>query len=824
MMSQSIDSQSAGRPALIRRAAVPVTITILCGVCLSVVACMLIWRATDREALAEFNRRAGNRYFTLREGMHKQIEALRALRDLYACSNQVDQQEFSRFAGALLSRHRGIRMFARAETTPPGPAGRECSVRLVRVEPNGSHASAAGVDLWQCPNCRKAMQQAARTNTPALTYCPDRAKHLGADFESLLFLPFLRPQTGAESRPASANQPHGYIVAGFELGELLSSIYEGMDMGGIEVAICRPKAVSAATVAYEKNGRVIADASREELDRAMAGVHFTRQIAFADSSVNIVCWPTEQFTQHYSQWLAVLALTAGTATTGLLAAYIWCSASRAAKQQRINVELEQQIIDRRRAEAALRESQRTMATLMGNLPGMAYRCGNDHNWTMEFVSEGAVALTGYRPDELIGNARTSYNNVIVPEDRSMVRRMVQQAIETRRPFQITHRIHTLDGKTKWVWEQGQGVYDDDGRLLALEGFINDISERLAAERALRHERDYAHSLVATAQAIVLVLDKDAGIREINQYGEALLGYPLSELIGKNWFAEFLPPENRQRQLAAFKQGVIDHSIPSSESPIITREGRKVFFSWTTTILDDPEGNPAGILAIGLDVTQQRHLLEQAQSDAELRKVLLSELNHRVKNNLATISSLLYIELTRPTQDKNAFIQSCQRRVDSLSELHAILSERISERVNVNTLIRRVAAATISGSPPPHPLVHVDLPEDGPTITADMASGLAMATSELIANALRHALPKTENPRLRISMHCHDSLCTLEIADNGPGLPPGFDAERDGGTGLSLVWFIAHKQLHGSLDLCHESGEMCVKLTFKCPEFEPPPSP
>ena len=691
-MPQPIDSQSASQRAPVRHAAVPVTITILCGVCLSVVSCVLIWRATDREALAEFNRRAGNRYFTLREGVHGQVEAMRALRDFYASSQHVDQQEFSRFAGALLSRHRGIRVLAWAEITPPappGPADRERSVRLVRVEPSDPHASALGVDLWQDPDCRRAMQQAARTNTPALAYCPGLKKRLGANFESLVLLSFFRPQAEAEPRPPSANQPHGYIVAGFDLGELLHNIYKGLDMGGVEVAVCRPKAASAATVIYKDDGRVIVDASREELDRARAGVHFTRQIAFADSSIDIVCWPTKQFMQRYSQWPAMLALIIGIAATGLLTTYLWCSASRIARQQRINVELELQ-----------------------------------------------------------------------------------------------------------------------------------INDRVVAEQALRHERDYAHSLVTTAQAIVLVLDEDAGIREINQYGEAILGYPLSELVGKNWFLTFPPLEDRQRQLATFKQGVIDRDIPDSESPIITREGRRVFFNWTTTIFDDLEDNPAGILAIGMDVTQRRRLLEQAQADAELRKVLLSELNHRVKNNLATISSLLYIELTRPTQDKDACIRSCQRRVDSLSELHAILSERISERVSVNTLIRRVAAATISGSPPPHPKVQVDLPEDGPTITADMASGLAMATSELISNALRHALPKVENPRLRISMHCHNSLCTLEIADNGPGLPPGFDAERDGGTGLSLVWFIAQKQLRGSLDLCHESGEMCFRLTFKCTEFKP----
>src|SRR5688500_13623778 len=76
--------------------------------------------------------------------------------------------------------------------------------------------------------------------------------------------------------------------------------------------------------------------------------------------------------------------------------------------------------DRTQVEGALRESQRALATLMDNLPGMAYRCRNDPDWTMDFVSRGALDLTGYTSAQLVGNADVSYGQLIRVDDRGAV--------------------------------------------------------------------------------------------------------------------------------------------------------------------------------------------------------------------------------------------------------------------------------------------------------------------------------------------------------------------------------------------------------------------
>lgn len=143
------------------------------------------------------------------------------------------------------------------------------------------------------------------------------------------------------------------------------------------------------------------------------------------------------------------------------------------------------ITERKQAEDDLRESQRTLATLLSNLPGMAYRCWNDPNWTMQFVSEGCAELTGYPKEALINNARISFGALIHPEDRETVWKEVQNSLAENRPFRHVYRIYTASGKVKWVWEQGRGVYSDSGELLALEGLVTDITEQKLVDEEKR---------------------------------------------------------------------------------------------------------------------------------------------------------------------------------------------------------------------------------------------------------------------------------------------------------------------------------------------------
>ncbi len=141
-------------------------------------------------------------------------------------------------------------------------------------------------------------------------------------------------------------------------------------------------------------------------------------------------------------------------------------------------------VERKQADEALQESERRLSMLMSTLPGMAYRCANDRHWTMEFVSQGCRELTGYGPERLIGRKDISYGDLIHPDDANYVWNNVREALAEKRYFQLTYRIRTAGNQEKWVWEKGRGVYGDDEQVLALEGFISDVTERVMAEQLL----------------------------------------------------------------------------------------------------------------------------------------------------------------------------------------------------------------------------------------------------------------------------------------------------------------------------------------------------
>lgn len=149
----------------------------------------------------------------------------------------------------------------------------------------------------------------------------------------------------------------------------------------------------------------------------------------------------------------------------------------------------QDIDDAKQVQRARDESERRLETLMSNLPGMAYRCQNVPDWTMEFVSAGCTELTGYEPGDLVDSRRVSFGALIVDTDRDRVWETIQTALQVRQSFEIEYRIRTAEGNERWVWEQGQGVFSEGGTVIALEGFITDISDRRRAEEALSENQE-----------------------------------------------------------------------------------------------------------------------------------------------------------------------------------------------------------------------------------------------------------------------------------------------------------------------------------------------
>ena len=152
----------------------------------------------------------------------------------------------------------------------------------------------------------------------------------------------------------------------------------------------------------------------------------------------------------------------------------------------LHLKNKKELAERIQAERNLWESQRKFKTLLSNLPGMAYRCQCDPKRTMEFLSKGSHELTGYHSWELLQNNKTSFTSLIADEDINNCWLQIQNAVTNKTPYQVTYRINTPHEGIRWVQDQGQAIHSsDDKEIIALEGFIIDITETKNAQNSLQ---------------------------------------------------------------------------------------------------------------------------------------------------------------------------------------------------------------------------------------------------------------------------------------------------------------------------------------------------
>lgn len=198
-------------------------------------------------------------------------------------------------------------------------------------------------------------------------------------------------------------------------------------------------------------------------------------------------------------------------------------------------------------------SDQTKLDLLENLPGMVYQCRYDKDWTMEYVSEGCKDLTGYDVESLIGNKEVSFNELIEEKYRIDLFNSWNEAVEANESVKIEYEIVTADSEKKWVYEQGQPVYDLEGNVLMLEGIIIDITPQKNREEKINyltnydamtgvHNRRYYNYMIEkmdleTALPLSVIVGDINGLKLINDafghdYGDQLI-IKTAELLRKS---------------------------------------------------------------------------------------------------------------------------------------------------------------------------------------------------------------------------------------------------------------------------------------------------
>ncbi len=299
-----------------------------------------------------------------------------------------------------------------------------------------------------------------------------------------------------------------------------------------------------------------------------------------------------------------------------------------------------------KAEEELQEHRRELLTLMGNLPGMVYRSRNDHEWTMESVSQGCYKLTGYTAVELIGNSRISYGQVIHPKDRDMVWTEIQKALGKREHYQIAYRIITCNGEVKWVWEQGIGVFSADDRLLYLEGFVVDISMHIRVREALRISEEKFTKVFNASPDWVSITTLDDGVyMDVNEGYLYWSGYSRDEVLGHTSLEIEIweQPEDRLRVIGKLRaQGW----VRNEEVRFRTKDGRLRTVLWSAVPIT-LEGQEC-ILGLGRDITEYKYMENELLRAQKMEAVgrLAGSIAHDFNNYLAAIEGFSELVLLK----------------------------------------------------------------------------------------------------------------------------------------------------------------------------------
>lgn len=295
---------------------------------------------------------------------------------------------------------------------------------------------------------------------------------------------------------------------------------------------------------------------------------------------------------------------------------------------------------------ALQQSESRFRGLVANLPGVVYRCENDAQWTMRYMSDEVTSLTGYPASDFIDNRVRSFSSVVHPDDLHITYQSVA-AIERHEKFELTYRLRHVDGHSVWVREQGRGEYDADGNLLWVSGFIWDISDRKAAEDALRvSERRFSGAFNTAPQGMAIV-DLDGRWLEVNDALCRMLGYSREELLRLD-FQHITHPDDLAKDLQLLQQlleGVIaDYQL---EKRYIDKRGEVLWILLSVSLVRDARGLPLHFVSQIQDITARF----EASRRLREREEYLSTLLDNVIDAIVTIDETGLIETFNPAAER-----------------------------------------------------------------------------------------------------------------------------------------------------------------------------
>ncbi len=318
-------------------------------------------------------------------------------------------------------------------------------------------------------------------------------------------------------------------------------------------------------------------------------------------------------------------------------------------------------------------------SLLGIMPGVVYRCDNDENRMMHFLSEGCYQLTGYPIESFIGKKDFSFSSLIHPEDLWRTHKEINTALKENRPFSICYRIRHANGEYRNVQEQGKGVFNSGGKVVALEGWIIDVSDQKRVEEALVESENHYRNLVEISPDGVVLVNSDGRILFSNHQLAKMLGVENESALSGKFVLDFLSASSKPIIEKELLHSMNQESIRRSNYQVQRLDGSLFPIEASIRAITGKDGTPLAYIGVVRDVSErQETLIELQNSEARYRAIVEDnpEMIIRFKpNGLITFANQALCSFLETT---SANVIGCR-----LSEIPSQRFQRVAERLLVD---------------------------------------------------------------------------------------------------------------------------------------------
>jgi PAS domain S-box-containing protein len=469
------------------------------------------------------------------------------------------------------------------------------------------------------------------------------------------------------------------------------------------------------------------------------------------------------------------------------------------------------ITERRRAEAALRESEERLRLAISGANQGLYDM-NLHTGSAVVTAEYS-RMIGYEPGEVQFTADW-WRQQVHPDDLHVAYRTLEECLRGERvEYRMEYRLRTKGGDWKWILSLGKVVdHDPQGRPARLLGTHTDITERKRAEQAVQM---FQNSIDQASDA-VFWMNRDGGFTYVNDEACRSLGYTREELLRLHLW-DIDPVFPKEVWLSQWDSYQINRRGGSKQ--LETAHHRKNGSVFPVEVVSRHLwlGGQELHMAFARDITERKRTEETLQASLAEKIALLQEVHHRVKNNLQIVSSLLSLQAAR-VQNPLALsvLQDTRNRVRSMALIHETLyrSENLA-RVDFPAYVENLCAHLCYAFGVDATRIQLVRHVAGIGLELDEAVPCGLIINELVSNALKHAFPEGRTGQITLELRAAaDGQRTLQVADNGVGLPAGIDFRHTKTLGLKLVFNLVD-QLNGTLEV-ERAGGTTFRLTFRNP--------